>query len=366
MGLGVSLMTMLSNPQYAISLVKLVQSLDILSFINVRIPPIVLKFLLEIDFNMFKVIPNIVQVEESDYGCFIHPKLIENEISCLAVNKISNHMALILLVILFKIFIRSLAFLCNMRKSSKVGVPKNNDDDEGGLPKIEVDIEDESNGGSEGNEDEKTKENEEKIPKNIFVRMINYIDRKTNILLYFSVLNSMNMDLFIDSWSSLRSFSKITIWSLLSNFILLFIIVNNLVYWVYMVYGLYYFYHSNTLKNEKLKKIASDFRASKPSIVNLFEEQVKKTSKYGILSLFILSIRDIFAPFFLIFLVNYPLLQILTVALINIIITLITLITRPHESIFETILEVFNMISYVLCLGFFGLIHFFSDGMSPN
>ena len=72
----VSGITFIRRPLLALGMIKFLQSLDFFEFLNIEMPSVIEKVLFGFDFNILKMIPNAISIDESTIGCHIHPKLI--------------------------------------------------------------------------------------------------------------------------------------------------------------------------------------------------------------------------------------------------------------------------------------------------
>ena len=81
---------------------------DFLSYINVDTPVNFQNFIEMFSYNIFSIFPNLFDIDDTKYECRIHPKLKDNELSCLTVNNMGSNLpfmiAIIVLYFLGKMF----------------------------------------------------------------------------------------------------------------------------------------------------------------------------------------------------------------------------------------------------------------------
>ena len=87
---GITLTYVLFNAPYGILVLKLFQMFDYLKLVNVKLPTNAHAFLQWFEENMFDLVPNFLQIEESAAVCSVHIKLRENDLSCLVLNNAGN------------------------------------------------------------------------------------------------------------------------------------------------------------------------------------------------------------------------------------------------------------------------------------
>lgn len=61
-------------------------------------------------------------------------------------------------------------------------------------------------------------------------KICKYINKKMDLGFYFALLKSMEIDIFLTSWISLKTLTTPTIWSILSNCVVFFFLTNNIIY----------------------------------------------------------------------------------------------------------------------------------------
>lgn len=95
-------------------------------------------------------------------------------------------------------------------------------------------------------------------------------------------------------------------------------------------------------------------------MVGVFEDQVKESSTYGVLVLLAYSLRDFLLPMFLIYLVDYPLIQIAAILLFHLAIIIAIICTLPFEDFFENLAELFNNTMMILITLIYFALYFLS------
>lgn len=160
----------------------------------------------------------------------------------------------------------------------------------------------------------------------LLLRTSRYLNNKMDLGFYFAILKSMEIDIFLTSWITITSLRLLTIWSILSNFVLLFFVINNIVYsiltlrifyrhiWPKKMNKINRKYINIEAKNEDKKRENEDienkkdesFEEASPSLALYFKKIMRPGSKYGILTFIAFSLRDIFLPLFLVYFVTKP------------------------------------------------------------
>lgn len=302
---------LVSNPASAITMMRLLQSFEFFTYINVDTPQIVITFLRTFNFNIFKAIPSLlgdISINEDPYQCQLHPKLMELEVSCLGVNGSGFLYLYIFIFYIFKLIL-FLPLLVLEKLNKKKIIP--------------------------------TEDSGEQKPSG-FLRFMRKINSKFNMVFYISFIRSLEIDLFFGSWLSPQSIKKLTLWSISSFFILLFFAFHNFFYCYFLLKYLVLF---QVPKSQKVigKEEQIQFRNNNRIMIGVFEDQIKESSTYGVLVLLAYSLRDMLIPMSLIYLVDYPLAQILAMIVFHSTIFAIIAGTLPYKTLAENIAELFNI-----------------------
>lgn len=178
-------------------------------------------------------------------------------------------------------------------------------------------------------------------------------------------MKSMEIDLFYGSWTSIISLKRITIWSLLSNMILIFLIIHNIIY-VLIAMKVFFQYYRHRSKKKYSEEHWQTYEKENPSLIYLFKQNLRKETKYGIFIYVSYSIRDILLPFFLIYFINYPVIQIISSFFLHLEVLIVLIGTRPYKSLVDTILEIINISAFLFISLAFSLIYLTSDNLSDS
>lgn len=315
------------------AIIRLLQSFEFLSYINVRVPTNVLVVLQKFDFNIFIIAPSIVggfEIDEIRYQCNLSSKLLENDVKCLGVNSIGFNIVYILLFYLIKFilfaplyFKGELSMLC-----FKLEYKKQNNFQE----------------------------------KYIF-SPIRYLNSKFSTLFYFSLIKSMEIDVFFGSWVSLISLKYLDMWSVISNFILVFFIIHNIFYMICTIRILFE-YSIPKMNGILSKNVIEKYETKNELLISIFKNQIKQDTKYGIIVLLAFSLRDLLLPLFLIFFTEFPIVQIISAFLLNLFILIIQIWTQPFPSLIENIVEISNVVVLSMLSIFFFMIYSFQNYLS--
>lgn len=356
--LFLTIISLLTSPSTAIRLMRFLQTLGLLSFINVKVPTVVLEFIDELDLNIFKIIPNIFEIDENPYKCGIHPKLEENEVKCLSMNAVGSTILQIFIIIILKLLV-SIHLIVNGEMNYLLELPQ----------KLRVCFRGKGEDGDTKKEENSDKEVKSKEKNNIFLfyflKICRFINNWISLFFYFNYINAALIDLYIGSWPSIKSLNEINLWSIISNIIIIFLVFNTVVYLLLIIAAFYDYYlprSQGSYSDEELKI----YEKENDKFLELFKEQIRENTNYGIWSLFLTALRDMILPIFLIYLVTSPIIQLASITLFTVIILILLIITVPMPSVLENFLEIFNNVSYLLCLIIFILIFSFEEGMDPK
>ena len=100
----------------AIVMIKLFQMFDFLSFINVNMPSNFQNFITKFSNNIFSILPNFFKVDDGKYQCSLHPKLRDNDLSCLTINNLGGNLPVLVLLILVSGVGKVVDFVLFLRK----------------------------------------------------------------------------------------------------------------------------------------------------------------------------------------------------------------------------------------------------------
>lgn len=236
--------------------------------------------------------------------------------------------------------------------------------------------------------------NEEEDPKSkkhsLVFMMISKLNGNLDLSFYFSLIKSMEIDIFLNSWATMKSIGFLDFWSTSSNAILIFFFMNNLIYSI-LVFRIFVIYllpkKKNKIKDEnkgteddegsnnknKIKtKDGSDnenvdlLSFGEKSLKKYFKKSLRKESKYGILIFIAYSVRDMFLPLILVYLVEVPVIQLSAAIFFNLVVVLLLISTLPMASIFDTILEIYNSLTFLILLTLYSAIFYLKDDLSEE
>lgn len=176
--------------------------------------------MIQFNFNPGKLFPFLVKdfsIDDSPYNCEIDSKLIENDVSCITISSLIINVVFLIMLLIVKIIVIIPVFLAGKTsifgykiwnfKSSEIKTEQINYDT-GKLKEVKI---------------------------SIAMKIISKINKKMDLSCYFCIIKSMEIDLFLNSWASIKSLTQLDFWSISSNLILLFFIINNIVYSIFMI-----------------------------------------------------------------------------------------------------------------------------------
>lgn len=157
-----------------------------------------------------------LRFDDSEYHCNLHPKLLENSVSCLSLNVVSFHLLLTGLMFLFKLslILINILFKAILKRNTN--------------PKYGSKL---------------------RYTLILLSHGFEFANNKSDLSSYFWLFKSIEIDIFLGSWASLKSIRVVTLWSILSNLALLFYSIHSLVYIFLGFYCYYIFYFP---KNKRL------------------------------------------------------------------------------------------------------------------
>lgn len=332
--LFLSFLLIIIEPATLILFMRLLQSLKFLSLVNIEVPPIVLDILVNLNINFYKFLSKIIgelKIDDEKYDCNLHPKLLENDVSCISLNMIGVYLCYFGLFFVVKVTFLLIELLISSKKSRV-------------SPK-------------------KTKNDQKKKYKKLIRRSISYINTKLDIVFYYWFFKSMEIDLFLGSWATLKSSSVVTIWSILSNSALPFFIAHSLLY-SFMIIRLFFSFYLPREEGIFNTHQIKSFKSKHNNLVRLFSSQLRSKTNFGILILLATSMRDMVLPFSLIYLIKYPTIQILISLIFFLSMLTIILLTWPFRSKYENLIEIYNICTFVLILMIFLVLYYARDKIS--
>ena len=136
------------------------------------------------------------------------------------------------------------------------------------------------NKGNKNGESENQKiSNFEKL-KNWFKKGILHINGKIGYSFYWGMVTSMQVDLLIGAWPSLKALSSFSFWGITSSLILGLLCLNYFVYIVVVTRGFFDFYLPKA-QDGSLGTYEIVYRSKYPDFVKIFED-MRQESVYGV------------------------------------------------------------------------------------
>lgn len=347
--LALTIPLILSNPIAIITLIRLLQSFGYLSFINIDLPKIVQEIMIQFEINPGRLFPFLISqffIDDRPYNCNIHPKLRENDVSCIGVTPLLINLLILVLGGIIKIIVFIPVFWA--RETTLFGYMI-----------IDI-IKVERLGNSKNSKNEGC----------LLYRLVKIVNSKMSLNFYFLLLKSMEIDIFLNSWATLKSLRVINFWSIISNIILLFFVINNIVYsiLVFIIFSKFNSMKKNNKigdkgsqkienKSEDIEKINGVYQSGIVSMMNFCKDSLREDTKYGVFIYFAYSLRDMILPLILIFFIEIPAVQLLTALIFNIGILSVLFFTRPMPSFYDNSLEIFNSFTFLILLLIYSAIY---------
>ena len=192
--------------------------------------------------------------------------------------------------------------------------------------------------------------------------LILYINNRMGLAFYWAVFNSMQVDLFLGSWAAFKALDLGNITTMISLILPIGFLINYFIFMIYVTKGFFDFYLPKTEKTYT-KELELAYKEVNRNYLTLFED-LKDDTVYGLWILGILSTKDTFLPFLLIYGINNPLLQAIPILVMFLGVLLFVGITRPFKSKVETAMTIFNSLAYVVSLIMFIFLELMKDTFS--
>ena len=238
---------MFSSFSVAMSLIKLFQMFEFFTYLNINLPSNVASFIAFFDLNIYGIFPDFVTFDESELECNLHPILQENGISCLAVNNIFDMILQLSALLLFKIFLSTSTRIIRLvfsKKSLDNSVHPEQSETGSTISRKRL---------------RKTKKNEEieisPRPLKYFYKVLKVLNDKIDASFYWAIFISMEVDLFLGAWTSLKGYTNFTFPYILSMIILIFCVLHILIYTIIITRGFFVFYVPTKKAKSKSKAI---------------------------------------------------------------------------------------------------------------
>lgn len=321
----------------AVILIKLFQMIDFILLINVKLPTNVTVFMNFFQSNVLDFFPNILYLEEQESRCDMDMFLKSNGVSCNGLNNIGQLLIEILgflvVMVIFKVLIIGLEYFLEMREMRKVqDSPKNES-----LQSLQ-----------EINTSENPKP---KSRTGCFRKNIRIIKISINQGLFWSILNSMELDLLLGSFTSVKARGLEHPYFFLSNMLLIVLLC---MYFYYIRKCLELFFDFSRINQDCSKEKEREFQIN--CLINenasFFTslQNYKRGNNMGPLIAAFQTSRDLVFPLVIIFFVAYPIIQIMTIVVLSFFQIVLVLIYNPFSDFGEKLSSVLNSILFILVL----------------
>ena len=272
-------------------------------------------------------------------------------------------MGQLILIGLFKLIVFGLASMVRWRKLAEFKEEEEekeeeekNDEEKISKEKISKDETLKEKKKKKKSEEEKDKKPEEKKSiiskiKNGCFWLVLLLDHRTGLAFYWMVFNSMQVDLFLGSWAAFKALDFSNIWTIVSILIPIGFFINYFIFMIYITKGFFDFYLPKTEKTYS-KELEKAYKSVNKTYLMIFDD-LKPNTVYGLWILAILSSKDTFLPFLLIYGINSPLIQAIPILIMFIGVVVFVAVARPFKSKVETGMAIFNSLAYVVALTIF-------------
>lgn len=314
----------IGSPMSTLQYLNFLFSLKILALININLPTIVVELISMMDLSKYNLFKLIFGIEENKFYCYLHPKLSINGIQCVGLFNSSIEFFILMFFLVYKILVYFLTLLNSIfnRKSLKV--------------------------------EDKVSDQQEGAKKSKILSLLNSLTNKLNnvvgLHVYIPMMEKIRLKIILGNWLVLiyvkQNFGA---WSISSLILFIFMCfyffgLNSLIIYLYR-----YYIHLKKKGSEMEEKILS-YEQKYPNQVKLIKQQVRESSRFSIFYLIILLIRDFGFTFVLIFLVEYPLVPILSGLILYFIQSSYIFFLRPRASLKLNVLEFVNSFGNFLVL----------------
>ena len=130
-------------------------------------------------------------------------------------------------------------------------------------------------------------------------KAVYYLNRKMNYAFYWGVFNSMEVDLFLGVWTTLKVLTKFTFYSIVSTIILISLVLNYFVYIGVIGYG-YFNYFLPKQKKKFTKYQEKIYKRKNENFLGIFEG-VNPSNVLGAWIYALIAIKDLLLPVILIY-----------------------------------------------------------------
>ena len=121
---------------------------------------------------------------------------------------------------------------------------------------------------------------------------------------YWAMMTSMQVDILIGAWPSLKALEYLSFWGIICSLILALLLLNYFFYIVVVTRGFFDFYLPKAAEGS-LDTYEIVYRSKYPEFLKIFEE-LRQDSVYGVWIFAIIALKDTIQPFVLIYGVSSP------------------------------------------------------------
>lgn len=291
--------------------------------------------------NVLDFIPNVFYSNSKEEKCNLNIFLVENEVSCNALNN-TGHLIfemVIYLAIVVIVKVLKVAIYLVVRQAKR---HEKNDD----------------KSGSEYSQTVQFLSQVSKIPK--------AVDNYIGLSLFWSLMNSMELDFFIGSWPILTVKGKKHPYFFISNILLIFLV---LCFGWYIWKGIEVYIKSTNIRRNSLSREETQDNLQKLKNQNLHFYNTMQSFRSEcfispIISAF-MCLRDLTIPFCIIYFVDYPMVPISIIFIFTLSNLILTIVYSPYVDYLDQLTTIVNEVLYLLVLVLFSVLSIFDDNMSP-
>ena len=142
------------------------------------------------------------------------------------------------------------------------------------------------------------------IPKMAEV-VFTYLDDKMDYAFYWAVFSTMQIDLFLGAWSTIKVISITQPIFIFSTLFLLGLVINYVVFMIVITKGFFDFYLPKSDKKTYTKQHENAYRNTNERYLRIFAS-IKQSSVAGVWILGLIATKDILLPLVLIYGIERP------------------------------------------------------------
>lgn len=229
---GASFVALSINPAATIYLVRVFQSFELFSYINIQVPSIITNMIIELDISLFNSMPNFIEIDENEYSCNLHPKLQEIGVKCLAINTIANDFIFILIVAVLKM----IAFIPLWWRGETNYLYEHKKVIESIIREKKLNTDKDKDKDKDCQSVYKLKKEPTSIASRSFIFSCRKVNKFMNLSLLYSVFESISIDLYLKIWPSFKALnSPLKIWSFISISFIPLVLAMSIVYLTFLL-----------------------------------------------------------------------------------------------------------------------------------